>query len=242
MWNIDRFNPRQGNQLADARLSQKVGSHSTAEAEMLLIQINRDRLQATSLITTAIECSWIGYANAMGLVFQETKTFEKRPIVTMANLRQALRHLSLTERHTAVYFLTGYTRDVLYSQVMWGTTHQLAVEDYVLMKLNATFAISRSAMKPGHKTCVGLLYAQIYNHKKQKMQRAVLPSHMTIAVGMMQGKSNTPNWKQPKEIYFVHTRTNAGNNTTLTISEKVRKGFCRMSRQMDSTNNSSHYT
>jgi hypothetical protein len=41
--------------------------------------------------------------------------------------------------------------------VLWGASHQDAVEDYVMDRMNATFSINRSEMTPGHKTCVGLM-------------------------------------------------------------------------------------
>jgi hypothetical protein len=49
----------------------------------------------------------------------------------------------LPEHLAALYFITGYACDVLYQQVMWGASHQEAVvEDYVMDKMNATFAIN----------------------------------------------------------------------------------------------------
>ncbi len=208
--------------MIDARRNLAEGSHSTAATMALLAIINTEKAQAAAIITTAIEGSWIGYANAMGLVYHETKTYETRQIVTMQDLRVALRHMSQSERLQALYFMTGYTRDVLYSQVLWGTTHQAAVEDYVMLTMNATFAIARTAMKAGHKTCVGLLYAQIYNRRKQQLQKAVLPNNITVALGM-NGRSQTPNWKRPKEIYFVHTEKETEDNTTIYMSQKVRQ-------------------
>jgi hypothetical protein len=67
---------------------------------------------------------------------------------------------------------------------------------------------------------VGLLYAQIYNRKKQTLQKAVLPGNITISVGM-NGRSHTPNWKRPKENYFVHSSHETKNNTTMRVSKKV---------------------
>jgi hypothetical protein len=220
VWKTDRFNPQQGNSLADARQSLVKGIHSTAATKLLLEQINIEKAQAIAVITTAIEGSWIGYAKGMGLLFHEPKTYEEREIITMQDLRGALRCLSESERLAALYFITGYTRDILYSQVLWGTTHQVAVEDYVMLTMNARFAISRSEMTAGHKTCVGLLYAQIYNRKKQTLQKAVLPGNITISVGM-NGRSHTPNWKRPKENYFVHSTHETKDNTTMRMSKKV---------------------
>jgi hypothetical protein len=228
VWNPDRFNPCQGNSLENARRSLPVGTHSTAAATLLLSQINHDKAQATAIISTAIDGSWIGYANAMGLVFHETHTYETRQIVTMQDLRVAMQRLSEVDRLAALYFITGYTRDVLYSQVLWNTTHQAAVEDYVMLTMNARFDTSRTAMTAGHKTCVGLLYAQIYNRKKQTLQKAVLPSHITVSVGM-NGRSVTPNWKRPKELYFVHTAHETKDNTTMHLSKKVIQCFNRQS-------------
>jgi hypothetical protein len=155
VWSIDRFNARKPNKSTDAQRSLPAGSHSTADTALLLTQINRDKQMTTSIISLAIDGSWIGYANAMGLVFQEPFTPEHRQIVTMGDLRMALKQMTLADRLAALYFLTGYTRDVLYSQVLWGVSHQDAVEDYVMEMLGASFSTSRSDMKPGHKTCVG---------------------------------------------------------------------------------------
>jgi DNA-binding protein H-NS len=44
---------------------------STYETEQLLRQIEQEKQQAQNLIAAAIEESWVEYANAMGLVFQE---------------------------------------------------------------------------------------------------------------------------------------------------------------------------
>ena len=228
MWNPDRFNARQGNSLADACLSLMTGTHSTAATSMLLAQINSEKMEATAIISTAIEGSWVGYANAMGLVFHETKTYETRQIVRMQDLQVSMRRLSESDCLEALCFITGYTRDVLYSQVLWGTTHQAAVEDYVMLTMNASFDKSRTAMTAGHKTCVGLLYAQIYNRKKQTLQKAVLPPNITVSVGM-NGWSIAPNWKRPKEMYFVHRSHDTEDNTTMHVSKKV---ICCSTREL----------
>ena len=101
----------------------------------------------------------------MGLKYQAPNTPESRQIVTISDLRQALRDLPESEIPGAVYFITGYTRDILYSQVLWGITHQSAVEDYVMERMNACFSTTRANMLPGNKTCVAQLYGQIYNRK-----------------------------------------------------------------------------
>ena len=220
MWNPDRFNARRGNSLGDTQRSLTVGTHSTAAATTLLSQINNEKVQAGAIISTAIDGSWIGYANAMGLTFQEPQTYETRQIVTMQDLRVALHRLSEEDRLAALYFITGYTRDVLYSQVIWGTTHQAAVKDYVLLSLNARFATSRTDMTAGHKSCVGLLYAQIYNRKKQTLQKTVSPANIQVSIGM-NGRSIPRSCKRPKELYFVHTAEDTKDNTTMHLSKKV---------------------
>jgi hypothetical protein len=154
----------------------------------------------------AIDGSWIGYANAMGLTYQERNTPESRQIVTTNDLRQALQALPTSEKPAALYFLTGYTRDVLYSQVLWGLTHQAAVEDYAMARMNARFSTPRANMQAGHKTCVAQLYGQIYNRKRMKLQRAVLPQNITLAVGRY-GEIANKNWKRPKHMFFVNTTT-----------------------------------
>ena len=212
MWITERFNARVSNTLADARQSLPGGSHSEKETQALLQAINRDKLQITSLISDAIEGSWVSYANAMGLKYQAPNTPESRQIVTIRDLRQALRDLPDSEQPAAIYFITGYTRDVLYSQVLWGITHQAAVEDYVMERMHASFTTPRASMKPGHKTCVAQLYSQIYNRKKMKLQRAVLRENITLAVARY-GKSANNNWKRPKHMFFVHTRQNNEGNT-----------------------------
>ncbi len=178
--------------------------HSTAETEELLKCIDHDKLQVTSLLGAAIDGSWIGYTNAMGLKYHEPNTPESRQLVTPRNLRHALKTLPETETVAALYFLTGYNRDVLYPQVLWGMTHQTAVEDYAMERMNACFSTPRSHMKPGHKTCVGQLYGQIFNQKKQQLQLAVLPKNTKLAVGRY-GETADHNWKRPKQMYFVHT-------------------------------------
>ena len=181
------------------------GSHSIADATVVLQQIDRDKKQVSALITMAIEGSWYGYANAMGLVYKESQLSESRQIVTMRDLRSALGQLELSERLAALYFITGYTRDVLYQQVLWGASHQDAVEDYVLDRMNATFSINRSEMTPGHKTCIGLMYGQLYNRRKQKLHQTVLKdNHVALAVSR-HGYPQALNWKRPKEVYFIHT-------------------------------------
>jgi hypothetical protein len=72
------------------------------------------------MIRTAIEGSWIAYANGMGLKYHEYKATESSQINTMGDLRIALRQLVPRERLEAVNFVTGYARDVLHPQVMWG--------------------------------------------------------------------------------------------------------------------------
>jgi hypothetical protein len=199
------------------------GSRSTAESTMVLHQIDRDKKQSACLIIMAIEGSWIGYANAMGLVYQETHHTESRQIVTLRDLRYALSQLILPERLAALYFITGYTRDVLYQQVLWGASHQEAVEDYVMDKMNATFAINRSDMKPGHKTCMGILYGQLYNRRKQKLHKSILPNHVALAVGR-HGYPQPLHWKRPKTVYFVHTGITSNRElptTTHTVESQM---------------------
>jgi hypothetical protein len=144
------------------------------------------------MINTAIKGSWIGYASGMGSKYYEYKATESSQIHTMRDLRIALKQLVPRERPVAVYFVTGYARDVLYPQVMWGVTHQSTVEDYVMDKLNASFSIAQSEMKAGHNTCVGQLYSQLFNQKKQKLHQCVQPAN------------NFWQWRergsQPKEI------------------------------------------
>jgi hypothetical protein len=70
--------------------------------------------------------------------------------------------------------------------------------------LKAHFSVTRTEMKAGHKTCVGQLYSQIYNRKKQKLQQSVLPPQTSLAV-VSKGCKPKPTWKRPKNQYFVHT-------------------------------------
>ena len=149
-------------------MSLTTASHSTAKSQALLTVIDQDKVKASKLISTAIEEIWIGYANAMGLVYPDKKAPESRKIITMRDFRQTIRDLDEDERLSALYFLTGYARDVLHPQVLYGTTHQVAVEDYVMVTLNAKFLTPRPELKAGHKTCVGQLYSQIYNNNKNK--------------------------------------------------------------------------
>jgi hypothetical protein len=205
LWITERFNARCSNTITDARRSLPPGTHSTPEAAALLQVINREKLHTTSLISAAIDGSWITYANGMGLKYQERNTPESRQIVTIGDLREALRQLPATEKPSALYFLLGYTRDVLYSQVLWGISHQAAVEDYVMERMHAAFSTNRADMTPGHKTCVAQMYGQIYNRKRMKLQRAVLDPTMTLAVSRYGGGTN-PNWKRPKHMFFVNTK------------------------------------
>jgi hypothetical protein len=140
----------------------------------------------------------------MGLKYREYQALESSLIVTIRNLRLALKQLVLKERLEAIYFVMGYAQDVVHAQVMWGANHQSGVKDYVMDKLNTSFSKSRSEMKPGHKTCVGQLYSQVYNQKKQKLQQMVLPAHTSLAV-KSKGFTTKTNWKRPKSQYFVHT-------------------------------------
>ena len=217
---MDRFNARKGNRLQDARLSLPKGSHSTAEVTALLEMIDRDKLLAQKMVSTAIDNSWIGYADAMGLVYREYNTPASRQILTIRDLRLALKQLVLKERLAALHFVTGYARDVIHRQVMWGATHQMTVEDYVMNTLNARFAVSRAEMKPGHKTCVGQLYSQVYNRKKQKLLQSVLPTHTSLAV-VSKGFKNGPHWKRPKAMYFVHTLIPGNHEETKVTTELV---------------------
>ena len=85
------------------------GSHSVADATVVLQRIDRDKKQASCLVIMAIEGSWYDYANAMGLVYKESPWSESRQIVTMRDLRSALGDLELSECLAALYFITGYT-------------------------------------------------------------------------------------------------------------------------------------
>ena len=227
MWSIDRFNARKGNKLTEARLRVPYESHSTSDSKALLDIINHDKLLAGEIICDAVEGSWIGYANAMGLEYHEYGLTESRQILTLRDLRLALKQLSLRERLAAVYFVTGYARDVLHAQVMWGATHQAAVEDYVMDILNASFSTARTEMKAGHKTCVGQLYSQIFNKKKQKLQQSVLPATTLLAVES-RGFTTKKNWRRQKSQYFVHTsQTNLDEGSRVDselVSGKCRKG------------------
>ena len=196
-WSIDRFNARKGNQLVDARMSLTTATHSTADSQARLELINEEKQKASSLINKAITGSWIGYANAMGLVYRDTESPDIRTIVTMRDLRLAFRDMADTEKLPALYFLTGYTRDVLHPQVLYGCTHQVAVEDYVMYTLNVKFETTRAQLKPGHRSCVSQLYSQIYNTKQQKLKQQVLPTNLSVAV-VSNGYITTNNWKQPK--------------------------------------------
>jgi hypothetical protein len=221
MWSIDHFNARKPNQLTNAPRRMVAGSHSTAKTASLLTHIDSDKKMTSSLVSIAIDGSWIGYANAMGMVFQETNTPDHRQIVTMGDLYGALKQLPLKDRIAALYFLTRYTRDVLYSQVFWGATHQDAVEDYVMKTMGACCTTKRLDMKAGNKTCVGQMYRHIYNRKKRKLHQAILPPNVTLAVGR-HGFPKPTHWKQPKAIYFVHTTVANTSDTAKVESQMVR--------------------
>jgi hypothetical protein len=201
--------------LEDARRSLTGGSRSTAITEALLRQIDGDKKQTRSLIVTAIEGSWIGYAKSMGLVCTDPNTPASRQLCSMTDLRSAIKEIPVIEdRMAALYFITSYTRDVLYSQVMWGGTHQAAVEDYVMDRMGAIFATPRTKMQPGTKTCVGQLYGQVYNQKKHKLYASTLPQGWTLAIGCKESKPSQ-HWKRPKEIYFVKNITAAAGSTLM---------------------------
>jgi hypothetical protein len=199
------------------------GVHSSMDNDEMLRVINDNKKQSNKLIGNAIEKSWIGYANAMELKFQEKHNPEFRTIITMDHLRKALKNLTLAEKIAALYFITGYTRDVLYSQVMYGSTHQNTVEDYVLHNFNATFSNARTKMKPGRKTCLGILYGQVYNRCKHRLQKAILPKHLTMGVTKHVDNQDA-NWKRPKHIYFVESAVATDTSTTRVQSTKVSTG------------------
>jgi hypothetical protein len=199
--------------LSDARRSMiAAGSHSTSQTTELLTLIDRDKQMTIALVSIAIE----------GLKYKELGAHEHRQIVTISDLRGALKQLPIQDRLAALYFLTGYTRDVNYSQVFWGATHQDAVEDYVMKTMLATFTTKRADMKAGHKTCVGQMYAQIYNRKKQRLHLAILPSNITLAVGR-HGFPKPTHWKRPKAFYFVHTTVANTSDTAKVESQLVSK-------------------
>lgn len=220
-WSIDRFNARKGNQLVDARISLTTATHSSEETQARLLVIDREKTHASRLINQAIAGSWIGYANAMGLVYREKNSHETRKIITMRDLRLAFQDMNDEKCIAAVYFLTGFTRDVLHPQVLYGSTHQVAVEDYVMDTLNATFETKRSEMKPGHKTCVSQLYSQLYNSKHQKLKKQLLPQNVSVAVEG-NGYVTPSHWKRPKTHYFVHKKTQLPSGTLLSETNLVR--------------------
>jgi hypothetical protein len=199
-------------------------SHSTADSKALLDIIDQDKsLLAGKMIRTAIEGSWIAYANGMGLKYHEYKATESSQIHTMCDLRIALRQLVPRERlaAVAVYFVTGYARDVVHPQVMWGATHQSTVEDYAMDELNASFSVAQSEMKAGHKTCVGQLYSHLFNPKKQKLHQSVLPANASLAVES-KGFVTKANWRRQKTQYFVHTTQTNLDGASRVDSELVR--------------------
>jgi hypothetical protein len=178
--------------------------NSTADSKALLDIIDHHKFLAGAMICNAIEGSWIGYVNAMGLEYHEYKLSQSRLILTFRDLRLALKQLILRERLAAVYFVTGYARDVLHAQIMWGATHQATVKDYIVDILNASFSTARTEMKAGHKTFVGQLYSQIFNKKKQKLQQSVLPASTLLAVES-KGFTTKPNWRRDKSHSFLST-------------------------------------
>jgi hypothetical protein len=208
--------------LIDAQFNLPEDSRGKKNTEEMLHVMNENKQQSNRLIGSAIEKSWIGYAQAMKLKYQEKPNPELRTIITMDHLRQALKNLTLSERIAALYFITGYTRDVLYSQVMYGSTHQNTVEDYVMHHFNAHFSITRTQMKPGRKTCLGILYGQVHNRCKHRLQKAVLPKHITMGV-TKQVDNRDANWKRPKHIYYVETSVTTETNTTRVEAKKVSK-------------------
>ena len=212
LWSIDRFNARKGTTLLDARNSLASARPSPEEISAQLEVLEREKAHASRLISEAITGSWIGYANAMGLVYYEQDSPDCRQIVTMRDLCLAFRVMNNDERIAAVYFLTGFTRDALHTQVLYRYTHQEAVEDYVMKTLNATFDTARTALAPGHRTCVSQLYSQLYNTKQQKLKTQVLPDNVSVAV-VSNGYITTPHWKRPKTHYFVHRKTRLSNGT-----------------------------
>lgn len=199
---------------------------------MQLATINREKDQVSRIIGNAIDGAWIKYANAMGFVYHERDAPESRQIVSMNDLRQALRLLNDNECLAALYFLTGYIRDVIHPQVLWGATHQVAVEDFVMTQLNASFSVPRVAMKPGNKTCVSQLYSLIYNRKKQKLLQQVQPSTKSLAMDS-RGFKASPHWKRPKTHYFVHTKVPNSTGMPSMTTELVRDTCTRTAIKSD---------
>jgi hypothetical protein len=88
-------------------------------------------------------------------------------------------------------------------------------------ELNASFSVARSEMKAEHKTCVGQLYSQLFNQKKQKLHRSVLPANASLAVES-KGFTTKANWRRQKTQYFVHTTQTNLDGASRVDSELVR--------------------
>jgi hypothetical protein len=109
VWSTDGFNARKGNQLTEACLRVPSESHIIADSKTLLNIIDKYKLLlAGKMISTAINGSWIGYANAMGLEYYKYKLTKSCQILTFHDLRLALKQLNLRKCLAAVYFVTGY--------------------------------------------------------------------------------------------------------------------------------------
>jgi hypothetical protein len=76
-------------------------------------------------------------------------------------------------------------------------------------------------MKAGHKTCVGQLYSQLFNQKKQKLHLSVLPANASLAVES-KGFATKANWRRQKTQYFVHTTQTNLDEASRVNSELVR--------------------
>jgi hypothetical protein len=150
VWSIDRFNARKGNKSTEARLRVPYESHSTADSKALLDIIDHHKLLAGETICDAIEGSWIGYANAMGLEYHEYKSSESCQILTLRDLRLALKQIGQRKGCSSRTGNVGGDPSSYSQRLRNG-----CIECKLLTE-----------MKASHKTCVGQLYSQIFNKKK----------------------------------------------------------------------------
>jgi hypothetical protein len=88
-------------------------------------------------------------------------------------------------------------------------------------ELNASFSVAQSEMKAGHKTCVGQLYSQLLDQKKQTLHGSVLPANTSLAVES-KGFATKANWRRQKTQYFFHTTQTNLDGASRVDSKLVR--------------------
>ena len=222
VWRLDRFNAKKSDVLAGMPKHFGTNQASHADLTAMLETVTAKKRKAKQLLVTIINQMWVELGNCVGLTIKGSQS-RPRPLVTIKDLQQALQTVTPPEKlYMMLHFLFNFVRDTIYPGVLM-LTHQQAVEQAVLRIFNVKFESTTPTNRPP-KSCVAMLYGEVFNDKKQRLLKGVMEKGFSVVV---EHKTihKPKHWKRNKHTFFLYRAAYAGYAP---VTTEVRHSVCTL--------------